>query len=46
MYIDDIRLLMRNKKRIWYSDTNSQDIGMEFGFQKCAKLIMKNEKSK
>ena len=42
MYMDNIKLFARNEKesnRIY-----SQDIGMEFGIEKCAMLVMKSGK--
>ena len=36
MYIDDINLLAKNKKR-----TRNSYLRMEFGIEKCAMLIMK-----
>ena len=48
MYRGDIKLFAKNKKEsenlIYAVRTYSQDIGMEFGREKCALLIMKNGK--
>ena len=49
MYMDDIKLFVKNKKIelgtfIQTIRMYSQDIGMEFGIEKCAILIMKREK--
>ena len=48
MYMDDIKLFAKNEKE---SETllqtvkiYSQDIGMEFGIEKCAILVMKSGK--
>ena len=48
MYMDDIKLFVKNEKEL---DTllhtvriYSQDIGMEFGIEKCALLVMKSGK--
>ena len=45
MYMDDIKLLAKNGKElktlIHAVRIYSQDIGMEFGIEKCAILIMK-----
>ena len=48
MYIDDIKLSAKNEKEL---DTlihavkiYSHDIGMEFGIEKCAMLLMKSGK--
>ena len=46
MYMDDIKLFAKNEKeleaRIHTVRIYSQDIGMEFGIEKCALLVMKN----
>ena len=48
MYMDDIKLFAKNKKEwetlIHIVRINSQDIGMEFGIEKCAMLVMKSGK--
>ena len=48
MYMDDIKLFAKNKKEletlIHAVRIYSQDIGMEFGIEKCAMLIMKSDK--
>ena len=48
MYMDDIKLLAKNEKEletlIHTFRIYSQDIGMEFGREKCAMLIMKSGK--
>ena len=48
MYIDDIKLLAKNEKEletlIHAVRIYSQDIGMEFGIEKCAMLVMKSGK--
>ena len=48
MYIDNIKLFAKNKKRIGNPTTGSRNIqsniGMEFGFEKCAMLEMKSDK--
>ena len=48
MYIDDIKLFTKNEKEletlIYTVRIYSQDIGMEFGIEKCAILIMKSRK--
>ena len=48
MYIDEIKLFTKNKKElkrlIQTERIYSQDIGMEFGIEKCAMLIMKRGK--
>ena len=48
MYMDDIKLFAENKKEletlIQTVRINSQDVGMEFGIEKCAMLIMKSGK--
>ena len=48
MYIDDIKLLGKNEKLlqilIHAVRIYSQDIGMEFGKEKCAKLVLKSDK--
>ena len=48
MYMDDIKLFAKNEKEletlihaVWIY---SQDIGMEFGIEKCAMLVMKSGK--
>ena len=48
MYMDDIKLFEKNEKEletlIHAIRINSQDIGMEFGIEKCAMLVMKSGK--
>ena len=50
MYMDDIKLFAKKWKRTGNSNTRSQsnkysqDIGMEFGIEKCAMLVMKSGK--
>ena len=48
MYMDDIKLFAKNEKELEILiDTvriYSQDIGMEFGIEKCALLVMKSGK--
>ena len=48
MYMDDIKLFAQNEKelepRIQTVRIYSQDMGMEFGIEKCAILVMKNGK--
>ena len=48
MYMDDIKLFAKNEKEletlIHAVRIYSQDIGMEFGIEKCAMLVMKNSK--
>ena len=48
MYMDDIKLLAKNEKEletlIHTIRIYSQDIGMEFGIEKCTLLIMKSGK--
>ena len=48
MYMDDIKLFAKNEKEletlIHVVRIYSQDIGMEFGIEKCAMLIMKSGK--
>ena len=48
MYMDDIRLFAKNEKEletlIRAVRIYSQDIGMEFGIEKCAMLVMKSGK--
>ena len=48
MYIDDIKLFAKNKKEletvIQTVRIYSQDIGIEFGKEKCAMLVMKSVK--
>ena len=48
MYMDDIKLFKENEKEmenlIHTVRIYSQDIGMEFGIAKCAKLVMKSDK--
>ena len=49
MYMDDIKLLAKNKKEletlIQAVSIYSEDIGMEFGIEKSSMLIMKNGKT-
>ena len=46
MYIDDIKLFAKNEKEletiIHAFRIYSQDVGMEFGIEKCAQLVMKS----
>ena len=48
MYMDDIKLFAKNEKEletlIQPVRIYSQDIGMEFGREKCAMLVMKSGK--
>ena len=48
MYMDDIKLFAKNEKEletpIYAVRIYSQDIGMEFGIEKCAMLVMKSGK--
>ena len=48
MYMDDIKLFAKNEKKletqIHAVRIYSQDIGMEFGIEKCAMLVMKSGK--
>ena len=48
MYRDDINLFAKNEKEletlIQTVEIYSQDIGMEFGIEKCAKRVMKSGK--
>ena len=48
MYIDDIKLFAKNEKElenlIHAVRIYSQDIGMEFGIEKCAMIVMKSGK--
>ena len=48
MYMDDIKLFAKNKKEletlIHAVRIYSQDIGMGFGIEKCAMLVMKSGK--
>ena len=48
MYVDDIKLLTKNEKElktlIQTITIYSQDLGMEFGIEKCAMLIMRSGK--
>ena len=48
MYMDDIKLFAKNEKQletlIHAIKIYSQDIGMEFGIEKCALLVMKSGK--
>ena len=46
MYMDDIKLFAKNEKEtlIHVVRIYSQDIGMEFGIEKCALLVMKSSK--
>ena len=50
MYMDDIKLFAKNGKdletQIQTVRIYSQDIGMEFGIEKCAILIMRSGKNK
>ena len=48
MYMDDIKLFAKNERQletlIHAVRIYSQDIGMEFGIEKCAMLVMKSGK--
>ena len=48
MYMDDIKLFVKNEKEletlIHAVIIYSQDVGMEFGIEKCAMLVMKSGK--
>ena len=48
MYMDDIKLFAKNEKEletlIHADRIYSQDIGMKFGIEKCAMLVMKSGK--
>ena len=48
MYMDDIKLFAKNEKEletlIHTVRIYSRDIGMEFGIEKCAMLVMKSGK--
>ena len=48
MYMDDIKRFVKNEKEletlIHAIRIYSQDIGIEFGIDKCAKLVMKSGK--
>ena len=48
MYMDDINLFAKNEKEletlIHAVRIYSQDIGMEFGIEKCTMLVMKSDK--
>ena len=48
MYVDDIKLFAKNENEletlIHAVKIYSQDIGMEFGIEKCAMLVMKSRK--
>ena len=48
MFMDDIKLFAKNEKEletlIQTVRIYSQDIGMEFGIEKCAMLVMKSGK--
>ena len=48
MYMDDIKLFAKNEKEmetlIQVLRIYSQDIGIEFGIETCAMLIMRNGK--
>ena len=50
MYMDDIKLFAKNEKEletlIHAVRISSQDIGMEFGMEKCAMLVMKYSEMK
>ena len=47
MYMDDIKLFAKNEKEletlIHTVRIYSRDIGMEFGIEKCAMLVMKSD---
>ena len=44
MYMDDIKLFAHNELELLAQEVRiySQDIGMEFGIEKCIMLIMKS----
>ena len=48
MYMDDIKLFAKNEKEletlIYTVRISSQDIGIEFGIEKCAMLVIKSGK--
>ena len=48
MYMDDIKLFAKNEKEleplIHTVRIYSQDIGMEFGIEKCALLVMQSSR--
>ena len=49
MYMDDIKLFPKSEKKKMETQIHtvriySQDIGMEFGIDKCAMLVMKSGK--
>ena len=48
MYIDDIKLFVKNEKErktlIPADRIYSQDVGIEFGIEKCAELVIKSGK--
>ena len=48
MYMDDIKLFAKNEREletlIQTARIYSQDIGMEYGIEKCAMSVMKNGK--
>ena len=46
MYMDDIKLFAKNEKELKIHAVRiySQDIGMEFGFEKCAMFVIKGGK--
>ena len=44
MYVDDIKLFAKMKKKNGNSQTRSQDIWTEFGMEKCAMQVMKSGK--
>ena len=50
MYLNDIKVFKINEKEletlIKTKRINSQDVGIEFGLEKCAMLIIKNRKIK
>ena len=48
MYMDDIKLFAKNEKdletQIHIARIYSQDLGIEYGIEKCALLVMKSGK--
>ena len=48
MYMDNIKIFIKNKKELETLTQTvriySQDIGMEFGIEKCLILVMKSDK--
>ena len=49
MYMDDIKLFVKNKKRTGFPNTNrifNEYIGMEFEIEKYALIVMNGKKEK